>query len=393
VGVRGLVWLVGLLAISFASNAGASGVIYCGLVGDKPACIAALRFPTPTEAEAAAHELCTKWGISCTKKYSIDKQCWSIAYTPTSPPRTFGAISGSSSKQATDVALLTCRASQGVPTCDPVYTFCETSSDPADARSDTPDLLGPYDAVTKALPVFIRSVPNAFSSSHPPSALPTLRPTNFFDFGAIRTGISFGIGIIIALLAYAKRAPLINFLIHDRLPYKLPVYGQGIQVLFKRTQRVNWYGRAVFGIEVNLFMTLDQLISVRKYWLGRVIAFDSLRRQRKNQLAQMHFQQAGQLVIPKFKKLPWIIAAFLTIIVPVFVAAYYLLRALISLFLGFLFIRVNISRLVRGTKIESTNLTTLMQAKEAIEENAVYLKEYLELANTFDGRDEAYEPQ
>jgi hypothetical protein len=31
---------------------------------------------------------------------------------------------------------------------------------------------------------------------------------------------------------------------------------------------------------------------VRKYWLGRVIAFDSLRRQRQNELALMHLQLA-----------------------------------------------------------------------------------------------------
>jgi hypothetical protein len=34
-----------------------------------------------------------------------------------------------------------------------------------------------------------------------------------------------------------------------------------------------------------------------------------------------------------------------------------------------------------------------MQAKQAIEETAVYLKEYLELAETFDGREELFEPK
>ena len=99
--------------------------------------------------------------------------------------------------------------------------------------------------------------------------------------------ILFGVGIIIALLIFAKRATFANLIIHDRLPLKLPVYGEDIQCLFKRTQRVNWYGRVIFGAVANLSMTHAQLTDVRKYWLGRVIAFDSLRRQRQNELARM----------------------------------------------------------------------------------------------------------
>jgi hypothetical protein len=211
---------------------------------------------------------------------------------------------------------------------------------------------------------------------------------NLINPGAVGAGISFGFGLLIVFLLYAQRAPLSNFIIHGRLPYKLPVYGEDIQVLFKRTQRVNWYGRVIFGIVANFSMTHDQLTDVRKYWLGRVIAFDSLRRQRKNMLAVLHLQRSKQLQIPKFKKLRWIFAAALTIIVPVFVALFFLFRALISFSLGFLFVRVTIAKLIRGTIIESKNLTHILQAKEAIEDSATYLKDYLELANTFDGRDE-----
>ena len=117
--------------------------------------------------------------------------------------------------------------------------------------------------------------------------------SKLLDLNAIRTGISFGIGILVVLLAFANCERLTNFIIHGNLPYKLPVYGEDIQCLFKRTQRVNWYGRVIFGIVANLAMTHEQLIDVRKYWLGRVIAFDSLRRQRQNELARMHLQLAA----------------------------------------------------------------------------------------------------
>jgi hypothetical protein len=62
--------------------------------------------------------------------------------------------------------------------------------------------------------------------------------------------------------------------------------------------------------------------------------------------------------------------------------------AFFNFVLSFFFIRVTVAKLVRGTIVESKDLTLILQAKEAIEETATYLKEYLTTANTFDGRDE-----
>jgi hypothetical protein len=217
----------------------------------------------------------------------------------------------------------------------------------------------------------------------------------YFDpinLGAVANGILFGLGIIIALIAFAARAPLINFVIHGNLPYKLPVYGQDIQCLFKRTQRVNWYGRVVFGIVANLAMTHQQLIDIRKYWLGRVIAFDSLRRQRQNQLASMHAQLAATAKSEahdkkKFWSRRW--ATLRSLCKKLF----WVIIALFNLIMAFFFIRVTLAKLVRGTVVESNDLVLLLQAKEAIEESTTYLREYLTTANSFDDRDEIYEPE
>ena len=207
----------------------------------------------------------------------------------------------------------------------------------------------------------------------------------------IRTGIGIGLGILVVILLFAKRTAVINFVVHGRLPYKLPVYGEDIQCLIKRTQRVNWYGRVIFGAVANLSMTHDQLIDVRKYWLGRVIAFDSLRRQRQNQLARMHLQLATAAV-PEAKG-KTALRQLWTALKYIFFVIFYLVRALFSFLFGFLFIRITIAKLVRGTIIESRDLVLILQAKDAIEQSANYLKEYLAMANTFDGRDEVYEPE
>ena len=191
---------------------------------------------------------------------------------------------------------------------------------------------------------------------------------------------------IIALLLLTQRRWIANRIIHGNLPYKLPVYGEDIQCLFKRTQRLNWYGRVLFGIVVNLSMTHQQFIDLRKYWLGRVIAFDSLRRQRQNELARMHLQLAAATKLPLKEKTAlrqlWAAIKYLLFVI------FYLIRAMFSFLFGFLFIRVTIAKLTRGTHIESKDLVLILQAKQAIEDSAKYLKEYLETANTFDGRDE-----
>ena len=68
---------------------------------------------------------------------------------------------------------------------------------------------------------------------------------------------------------------------------------QRYQAIFKRTRRLNWYGRVIFGLAVQFAMAHQQLVDTRKYWLGCVIAFDGLRRQRQNELARMHLQLAA----------------------------------------------------------------------------------------------------
>jgi hypothetical protein len=270
--------------------------------------------------------------------------------------------------------------------CKRVALACDGNGIPLISSAPAPAVA----AVAKPAPIAIET-----TSSQPSPSFHTIAQYQFsdlLDLTAVRSGISFGIGIIIALLAFAKRAAIINFLIHGNLPPKLPVYGEDIQCLFKRTQRINWYGRVVFGIVVNLAMTHQQLIDLRKYWLGRVIAFDSLRRQRQNQLATMHMQLAAKAKSDAHDKKKFWSRRWATLR-SLFKKLFWVIIALFNLVMALFFIRVNIARLVRGAIVESKDLTLILQAKEAIEESTTYLKEYLITANTFDGGDEIYEPK
>jgi hypothetical protein len=275
------------------------------------------------------------------------------------PDGRYTEVHGGDVTTARSNAFLACNSRYGINNCHIIFGVCDT--------------------------------PNAFSlgvasKNHPAFQPDSFSPIRWLDTNAFTKGLSFGFALIVVLLIFARRQSIANFIIHGRLPYELAAYGESIQVLFKRTQRVNWYGRIVFGIVANLSMTKDHLTKVRRYWLGRVIAFDSLRRQRQNELARMHFQLATSVKTePKDKTALsqlWSVIKFFLLFF------FYLLRAIFSFVFGFLFIRVNIAKLVRGTIIESKDLTLILQAKEAIEESASYLKEYLATADTFDGRDE-----
>ncbi len=288
------------------------------------------------------------------------------------------ALSDAAENQAEQL----CHLRYGTDSCAAVAVICNANEDSRYLYS-----LG-MQITQLAAPVPLpASPPNQPIRQPQPAPISSPQPPTIIYLSGIAAAVSFAIGLVLALILYAARAPILNFIIHGNLPYKLPVYGEDIQCLFKRTQRINWYGRVIFGLTANLSMTHDQLTDVRKYWLGRVIAFDSLRRQRQNELARMHMQLAASARSEahdkkKFWSRRWAtLRSFVKKLFWVFIAFF-------NFILGFFFIRVTIAKLVQGTIVESKDLTLILQAKEAIEETATYLKEYLDTANTFDGRDE-----
>jgi hypothetical protein len=341
-------WLLLLLLLALAiapDNALAHGAIACTGRDGGYRCSIVLNEPTADEAAHKAQALCEQTTLqNCSVKTQFYHEC-------------AAAVAG--------------------PKSIPIY------SDHFPSRSDTEKLLdlcnsrdGNCHVIVSACEVVVAPTPTDFTFS-------------FSQYRALAAGLLFGLGAVLVLLLYAKRAALANWLIHGNLPYVTTLPAEDIHVSFVRKQRVNWYGRVVFGFVAQIALTDHQLLLIRRYWLGRTIAFDSIRRERRNQLAKLHLMRAGQLTIPKFRKAYWVVA----ILLPVFVALYFLVRALISFLVGLLFIRVTIAKLVRGTLVESTNLTIILQAKEAIEVSADQLKEYLETAETFDGRQEVYEPK
>jgi hypothetical protein len=192
------------------------------------------------------------------------------------------------------------------------------------------------------------------------------------EIGILTTGLSFAILSVISL-------------INGGLPDSLPTASKHIEVLIVRSQRRNWLNRVVFMIDVRMGVSLEQLQLMKKYRLGRTLVFDSARRERQNELARAQWEMARE-------KASRTICLWREEWRGFFKRIYYLIRALISFLLGFLFIRVTLAKLIKGSHIESKSLDTILAAKHAIETAATDLKRYLEVAESFDGREDLFEP-
>jgi hypothetical protein len=286
-------------------------------------------------------------------------------------------------------------------TCSIGLSICDPSPDAApaqDVAQQQPQVFPPPQVQAQLQPV-PNPEPTAPNTTQPeegrgfhfvsdPAFYRSLAFANLLE--SIWTGFGVGLGVLIVILAFAKRTVVINFIVHGNLPYKMESPSADIELLFTRSQRVNWYGRAIFGITAQMGMTDQQLLLVRRYWLGRVVAFDSLRRKKQNELALLHLQLAAKTELGSKGEKP--LAQIISFFRALFFMIFFLLRAAISFAIGFFYIRVTIAKLVRGWLIESADLTLLMESKTAIEETSRYLKEYLLLAETFDGREDLFEP-
>ena len=334
---------------------------------------------TTARAEADASAKCTTAGAQCIWFHVINSECVSVSISNTAVY--FGE--GSTSTAAAQDSTAKCRTASVSFCSDIKFTRCDPPAD----RPSIPEFYSKPSA-----PIVHSASTKNINSALSPQILAHYLPSNLLDIAAIRTGISFGIGIIIALLIFAKRAAIFNLIIHGNLPATLPVYAEDVQVLFKRSQRVNWYGRVIFGITARLSMTEKQLALVRKYWLGRVIAFDSLRRQRQNELARLHLQLAMTASADAHDKKKFWSRRWATVRT-FFKRLFWIITASIGFILSFFFIRVTIAKLARGKLIESKDLALLMQSKEAVEDSTTYLREYLVLAETFHGEEELFEPK
>jgi len=422
---RALLFLLLFLLNSATGEAAyAFGSVYCGhnAVGQYE-CMSAVNAPSVADAIKDASSQCTNSNLSNCGSIDIPSfanQCETVA-SPDKKTILFTAL-GPNAFDSTDKASTNCSGSRGG--CTILLTACDVAKPSLASASNIADMdwagifqaIGEFEAKLLIAAVVINLVlflglfnlvrahkqrlyilgALTFACVCLSFILPFLGPVMgalgsviFVGFAVLEHTATVGMyaaGIPFAALLVSKYAPsLFPDLFDQGLPETLRVTSKQIEVVISRSQRLNWLNRVVFMIDARMGMSIEQYSLMRKYRLGRTIVFDSARRERQNELARTHLELAregkSQTICLWREELRGI-----------FRRLWYLIRALLSFLLGFLFIRITLAKLIKGAHVESRSLDKILAAKNAIERSAGDLKAYLEVAETFDGREDLFEP-
>lgn len=330
-----------LLLLSFPIHAFAYSAIACGALNDQLLCGLAPNAPTPDQAATDAYNSCiNRQGQFC---------------RPVGLPFTTGcrSVYGNAREfhwqDAPDFATAQTKALQG----------CESI---ASCESET-QCTFPIDP---------------FSTTTPVVAPPPREVTRILIVAVI--GLSIVFFLIVQVSTKPRSAPDRSSKVDTQKD--MPA---DIAVLFRHSQRMSALGRGIFMLDVRLGASASQLERIRRYRLEKIIVYDSARRQKRNELARTHLLLAAQPGPASTTAQGQIMGLLRSI--------YYLIRAFFSWLASFLFIRIRLGSLINGAHIESKNLWRVLEVEQAVKTTAEYLKQYLDTAATFDGREELFEPE
>jgi hypothetical protein len=156
-----------------------------------------------------------------------------------------------------------------------------------------------------------------------------------------------------------------------------------MRLLLKRSQRASVFGKIIFVLDARMELTRDEYDLLRKYRLGNDVIYESSSRQRRKDATQAHLEMtkggppfsdsAGAQLMGVAKSLFWFG------------------RASISATAASLSLRITVHSLLSGVHVECKSMAELLEAETAIREAAEGLRAYLDIAATFDGREEIVE--
>jgi hypothetical protein len=205
------------------------------------------------------------------------------------------------------------------------------------------------------------------------------------DAGVVLFLIIVGVVVLIIAVAIANKNPEDASISSAStstavVPMELspPVPGGPMHLKIRRTKRQGTFvTKFIFAIDARIEPTTEELDLIDKCGLRNAIVYDSKKRAKHQQAAYDHFDDAVHT-----PGLGWGSAG----------------RSLMSNARGIgrgmmmaLSLRVTINSLMSGVHIECKDLDELMGAEEAIIEACRTLRAYLDVARTFDGREEIIE--
>jgi hypothetical protein len=150
-----------------------------------------------------------------------------------------------------------------------------------------------------------------------------------------------------------------------------------MQLKLKRSQRAGGMlgGKVFFVLDARADASPEEASLVRKYNLGKIVVYDSEARRKHQSNALSHFDSAaGVPTLPSGKAIAsslWSNA-----------------RGLASAAMMSLSLSVTIDGLMAGQHVECKDLNELLGAEGAMREACQTVKSFLDVASTFDGREE-----
>lgn len=153
-------------------------------------------------------------------------------------------------------------------------------------------------------------------------------------------------------------------------PAAPPARRQWIQLRLRRSQRTAGLmsSKVVFTLDARADLAADARSLIEKYRLGPLVVYDSQARSKHNEVAAAHFQSGGSA-----RGVGGQLAG--------------LARGLASAAMASMTLRITVGSLMSGHHIECKDLHELIGAEEAIAQACESVKGYLEVAETFDGRE------
>jgi hypothetical protein len=138
-----------------------------------------------------------------------------------------------------------------------------------------------------------------------------------------------------------------------------------MQLKLKRSQRSGGLtgGKIFFCLDVRAEYTPEELANIQKYKLGGEVLYSSEAAKRHSEAAVAHLDEGSRGSVGG------------------------LLKGVVSVAMAKFNLNVTIDSLAKGQHIECKDLQELLGAESAIHEACKNVKQYLDVAKTFDGRE------
>jgi hypothetical protein len=158
---------------------------------------------------------------------------------------------------------------------------------------------------------------------------------------------------------------------------------QGIKLKLKRSQRASLMGKVIFVLDARIELTAEEADLVRKYRLGEDVIYESANRRQRREATLAHVEMSSSTTSFSDSAGTQMLGAGKTL--------YRLARAGVSATAAALSLKITINSLTSGVHVECKSISELMDAETAIVEATRNVRDYLDLAETFDGREELLE--